>query len=110
LYPLFKFRLLYLALAAGLFFLSFYVGAVVWISTEHADNIRQELGQRLVIFANNLGPSLEMFIPAAGLIIGVYSAVSTGLAFNAFCTGKSCFEINFSTQSVNLSFCSNGNP
>jgi hypothetical protein len=51
---------------------------------------RQELGQRnknldqLGIFANNLVPSLEMFIPAAGLIIGTYSAVSTGLAFNAF--------------------------
>ena len=60
------------------------------MSPEHADNIRQELGQRnknldqLGIFANNLIPSLEMFVPAAGLIIGVYSAVSTGLAFNAF--------------------------
>jgi hypothetical protein len=90
LYPLFKSRLLYLALAAGLFFLSFYVGAVVWISPEHAANIRQELGQRnknldqLGIFANNLAPSLEMFIPAAGLVVGAYSAVSTGLAFNAF--------------------------
>ena len=89
-YPSFKFRLLYLALAVGLFFLSFYVGTAVWMSPEHADNIRQELGQRnknldqLGIFANNLIPSLEMFVPAAGLIIGVYSAVSTGLAFNAF--------------------------
>jgi len=90
LYPPFKLRLLYLALAVGLFLLSFYAGATVWISPEHADNIRQELGQRnknldqLGIFANNLVPSLEMFIPAAGLIIGAYSAVSTGLAFNAF--------------------------
>jgi hypothetical protein len=75
---------------------------------------RQELGQRnknldqLGIFANNLVPSLEMFIPAAGLIIGTYSAVST-TSIQCICTGKSRFEINFSTQSVNLSFCNNGN-
>lgn len=100
-YPPFKFRLLYLALAVGLFFLSFYAGTAVWISPEHADNIRQELGQRnknldqLGIFANNLVPSLEMFIPAAGLIIGAYAAVSTGLAFNAFALANPALQSIF---------------
>ena len=89
-HPHFKFRILYLALALALFFLSFHIGTVIWLSPEDANNIRQQLGlknknlDQLGIFANNLIPSLEMFIPAAGLIIGAYSAASTGLAFNAF--------------------------
>lgn len=89
-YPPIKFRLLYLALAVGLFVLAFSVGTAILLSPEQADNIRQELGQRnknldqVGIFANNLVPSLEMFIPAAGVIIGGYAAFSTGQAFNAF--------------------------
>ena len=88
---------------------------MVWISPEHANNIRQEQGQRnnnldqLGIFANSLVPSLEMFIPAAGSIIGMSSAVSTELAFNAFALSNPPIR-SISTQPINLTSYNNGNP
>ena len=85
-----KWRSVYWGLALGLFILAYVMGTVVPLSVEQANNIRQGLTEKnknlndLGIFVNNIIPSLEMFIPAAGVAIGAYAAVSTGQVFNAF--------------------------
>ena len=85
-----KWRSVYWGLAVGLFILAYVIGTVVPLSVEQANNIRQGLTEKnknlndLGIFVNNIIPSLEMFIPAAGVAIGAYAAVSTGQVFNAF--------------------------
>jgi hypothetical protein len=83
-------RILWLALAVGIFLGAYHVGASLQLSIEQAKNIQQELGQRnksinqISIFENNVIPSLEMFIPGLGTVVGIYSAYSTGQAFSAF--------------------------
>jgi hypothetical protein len=90
LYLAIAWRFLYLALAVGLFIFSFYAGTAIQLTKEQAENIKRELGERnqnldgFGIFANNVIPALEMFIPAAGVGIGTYAAFSTGQALNAF--------------------------
>jgi len=85
-----RWRLVWLGLAIAAFLTTFQIGATVILSAEQAENIKKELSQRnaginqLAIFSNNILPSLEMFIPAAGVGIGMCSAYSTGQALNAF--------------------------
>jgi hypothetical protein len=85
-----RWRLVWLGVATAAFLITFQIGATVILSTEQAENIKKELSQRnaginqLAIFSNNILPSLEMFIPAAGVGVGMYSAYSTGQALNAF--------------------------
>src|SRR5690242_14514552 len=61
----------------------------VQVTSEQAESIVRDFGIRnknldqIGIFANNLIPALEMFIPAGGVVIGAYSAFSTGEAFSA---------------------------
>ena len=83
-------RIVYLALALGLFVLGFYTGTVIQISKEQAEIIKSELREKnqnldaLGIFVNNAIPGLEMFIPGAGIGIGTYASFSTGQVLNAF--------------------------
>jgi len=85
-----RWRLVWLSVAIAAFLITFQIGATVLLSVEQAENIKKELSQRnaginqLAIFGNNILPSLEMFIPAAGVGVGIYSAYSTGQALNAF--------------------------
>jgi len=85
-----KWRIPYGTLAVGFFILAYTVGAIIPLSDEQASNIRRTLGEKnknlneLGIFVNNVVPSLEMFIPAAGVGIGAYAAISTGQVYNAF--------------------------
>jgi uncharacterized membrane protein SpoIIM required for sporulation len=80
----------YLVLGTGLFIAAYSAGTAGQLSIEQASNIQHDLAQRnktineFSIFANNITPSLEMFIPAVGIGFGVYSAYSTGQAFSAF--------------------------
>ena len=68
-----KWRSVYWGLAVGLFILAYVIGTVVPLNVEQANNIRQGLTEKnknlndLGIFFNNIIPSLEMFIPAAGV-------------------------------------------
>lgn len=84
-----KWRIVYWGLALGLFILAYTIGATVPVSEEQANNIRKGLGEKnknlneLGIFVNNVVPSLEMFIPAAGVGVGAYAAISTGQVFSA---------------------------
>lgn len=85
-----KWRIVWWGLAVGFFLLAYLLGAIMPLSAEYAANIRKTLTAKnknldeLGIFANNLPPSLEMFIPAVGVGIGGYAAISTGQVYNAF--------------------------
>jgi hypothetical protein len=85
-----KWRLLYLAAGIAAFILSFAAGAGLQLSDEEAKQISDDFIERVQgiggegIFSNNAVIGLGMFIPAAGAGIGVYSAYSTGIVFNAF--------------------------
>jgi hypothetical protein len=85
-----RWRLVWLGVAIAAFLITFQIGATVLLSIEQAESIKKELSQRnaginqLAIFSNNILPSLEMFIPVAGVGVGMYSAYSTGQALSAF--------------------------
>jgi ABC-type multidrug transport system fused ATPase/permease subunit len=98
LYQAIAWRFLYLGLAVGLFVFAFYAGIAIQLTQEQAEKIKRELGERnqnldgFGIFANNVIPALEMFIPAAGVGIGTYAAFSTGQALNAFTMDNPAFD------------------
>lgn len=82
---------MYLAVGTGVFLLSYWVGATaIELSDEEANATVQEFTERVQgieqegIFSNNALIGLGMFIPAAGVGLGIYSAFSTGIIFNAF--------------------------
>ena len=76
----------------GVYSLSFQIGAMSEVSPEDASGFVQEFLSStqnidgLGIFFNNISASLPMFIPGVGIILGIYSAWSTGYGFAAFAT------------------------
>ena len=84
-------RLAFLAAGVAAFLLAYLVGSsAVGLSEDEANLIVDDFVERVQgiegegIFSNNAVIGLGMFIPAAGAGIGVYSAYSTGIVFNAF--------------------------
>ena len=73
----------------GLFSLSFQIGATSEVSDAESNSFVQEFLSNteeidgLGIFQNNSFVALPMFIPGIGVILGVYSAWSTGFGFAA---------------------------
>ena len=76
----------------AVFTISFQVGAITEVSMEEANEFVQDfLSQTeaidgLGIFLNNITAALPMFVPGAGIAIGVYSGWSTGFGFAAIVT------------------------
>jgi len=76
----------------GIYSLSFQIGATSEVSPEDASEFVQNFLSStqnldgLGIFFNNISASLPMFIPGAGVVLGIYSAWSTGYGFAAFAT------------------------
>lgn len=89
-----KWRLLFWVLGVGLFVVVFLLGAYLPITEEQGNTIRQLLLQKnenldeFGIFANNVIPSLEMFVPGVGVFLGGYAAFSTGQVYAAFALGN----------------------
>ena len=87
-----KFRLITFFVFIGVYSLSFQIGAMSEVSPEDASGFVQEFLSStqnidgLGIFFNNISASLPMFIPGVGIILGIYSAWSTGYGFAAFAT------------------------
>jgi stage II sporulation SpoM-like protein len=86
-----KIRLAYLAAGVAAFLIAYLAGALgVQLSQEEATSISTDFLERIQgiegggIFSNNAVVGLGMFIPAAGAILGVYTAFTTGIVFNAF--------------------------
>jgi uncharacterized membrane protein SpoIIM required for sporulation len=73
-----------------LFIGSYSVGAVMPLADEEAEEIRSGFLEDIEnidetgIFLNNIEIALAMFVPGAGVGIGIFSGVSTGTVYNAF--------------------------
>lgn len=85
-------RLILLAIASLAFIAFFNIGANSEISEQDAKNITEQFKEMVKdidaygIFLNNFRIALAMFIPALGILIGLFSAYSTGLVFKALVT------------------------
>ncbi len=87
----FKRRLSLLAAGAAAFLFAYSIGAEgVKLTDEEVAATVEEFTERVEgieeegIFSNNAVIGLGMFIPGFGVGLGIYSAFSTGLVFNAF--------------------------
>ena len=89
---MFKFRIISFFIFLGIFSLSFQIGATSEVSPEEANEFVQEFLSSTQdidgfgIFLNNISASLPMFVPGVGIILGIYSAWSTGFGFAAIAT------------------------
>jgi hypothetical protein len=85
----FKTRLLLFTLGIVFFVTLFYIGYLVKLdksfSEELSKNFKHQIRDidELGIFFNNVKIALSMFIPIVGIIVGSFSAFSTGLVFNS---------------------------
>lgn len=85
----FKQRLSFFFIAALFFLGIFYVGYSVNIDKSFSDELKKTFLEQIKdidesgIFFNNVKIALVMFIPVVGVIIGAFSAFSTGLIFNS---------------------------
>jgi len=76
----------------GVFTISFQVGATSQLSMEEANEFIQDFLSQTEeidgpgIFLNNITAALPMFVPGAGIAIGIYSGWSTGFGFAAIIT------------------------
>ena len=84
-----KRRLGFVGIAAVVFAGIYSVGAEVQMSDKDAMQLKDEFGKQVKdidaigIFTNNFRVAAAMFVPAAGIVVGVVSAYSTGLVFKA---------------------------
>ena len=73
----------------GVFSLSFQIGAMSEVDDAESNSFVQEFLSDteeidgLGFFQNNFSGALQMFVPGIGVILGVYSAWSTGFGFAA---------------------------
>ena len=83
-------RLVYLAAGMATFLVAYSVGTVLPLDEQEAEEIRssflEDIGSidQTGIFLNNVEIALAMFIPAAGVGVGLFSGISTGVVFNAY--------------------------
>ena len=83
-------RLLFLIFGMILFIIAYSVGAIlVKINSTEAEIMKKHFQEQIKginqykIFVNNFRVTLGMFIPGFGIALGIFSAFSTGLVFNA---------------------------
>ena len=85
-----QYRLLYLGIGVALFAAAYSVGAAIPLAEKDAEEVRSSFLEdtqnidEVGIFLNNIKIALAMFIPGAGVALGVYSGVSTGMVYHAF--------------------------
>jgi uncharacterized membrane protein SpoIIM required for sporulation len=74
----------------AVFMAAYAAGAASPLSEEEAEDVRTgflaDIGSidQSGIFLNNIEIALAMFVPGAGVGVGIFSGVSTGVVFNAF--------------------------
>jgi Zn-dependent protease/predicted transcriptional regulator len=83
-------RLLFLVFGMILFIIAYSVGAIlVKINSSEAEIMKKHFQEQIKginqykIFINNFRVTLGMFVPGFGIALGIFSAFSTGLVFNA---------------------------
>jgi hypothetical protein len=84
-----KRRLGLIAIAAATFVVIYSFGAETQMSESDAEKLKKEFAEQVKdidaigIFLNNFRIAVTMFIPALGVVVGLVSAYSTGMVFNA---------------------------
>ncbi len=84
------YRLGYLGLGVVVFAAAYSTGAAMPLDGTEAEDIRSSFLEDIEnidetgIFLNNIEIALAMFVPGAGVGIGIFSGVSTGTVYNAF--------------------------
>jgi hypothetical protein len=84
-----KRRLLFVAIGAIVFFVAYSAGAAVKMTSDEADQVRNEFSSQIKdindvgIFFNNVKIALGMFVPGLGIVLGVFSGYATGNVFAA---------------------------
>jgi len=80
----------YLGAGMAVFMVAYAAGAATPLTEEEAEEVRTsfladiESIDQSGIFLNNIEIALAMFVPGAGVGVGIFSGVSTGVVFNAF--------------------------
>ena len=84
-----KRRIIYLALGIIAFLIAYSAGAAVHMGKQQTADLRQHFAEQIKgidqngIFINNVKIALGMFVPAAGIGLGVISGFYTGMIFTA---------------------------
>ncbi len=79
-----------MSIASLIFVITYYIGSMNSLSEEDANTIREEFSEfaqgidNFGIFLNNFRIAVGMFIPAVGVILGLFAAYMTGTVFKAF--------------------------
>lgn len=82
-------RLLFVLMGALVFFGVYSIGAEVEMTPQEAQEVRDAFDEQIQdindvgIFFNNIRIALGMFVPGAGVALGVFSAYATGNVFAA---------------------------
>jgi uncharacterized membrane protein SpoIIM required for sporulation len=82
-------RLLFVLMGALVFFGVYSIGAAVEMTPQEAQEVRDAFDEQIQdindvgIFFNNIRIALGMFVPGAGVALGVFSAYATGNVFAA---------------------------
>ncbi|MGA9149730.1 MAG: stage II sporulation protein M [Candidatus Nitrosopolaris sp.] len=82
-------RVIYVALGIVAFLIAYSTGAAVHMGKQQTDDLRRHFAEQIRgidqngIFINNARIALGMFVPAAGIGLGVISGFYTGMIFTA---------------------------
>lgn len=82
-------RVIYVALGIVAFLIAYSVGAAVHVGKQQTEDLRRHFAEQIKgidqngIFINNARIALGMFVPAAGIGLGVISGFYTGMIFTA---------------------------
>jgi hypothetical protein len=82
-------RVIYVALGIVAFLIAYSAGAAVHMGKQQTEDLRQHFAEQIRgidqngIFINNARIALGMFVPAAGIGLGVISGFYTGMIFTA---------------------------
>jgi hypothetical protein len=82
-------RIIYMALGIVAFLIAYSAGAAVHMGKQQTEDLRQHFSEQIRginqngIFINNAKIALGMFVPAAGIGLGVISGFYTGMIFTA---------------------------
>lgn len=94
-----KRRVFYMALGVVAFLIAYSAGAAVHMGKQQMDDLRRHFAEQIRgidqngIFVNNVRIALGMFVPAAGIGLGIISGFYTGVIFTAIAQTSSLANV-----------------
>jgi hypothetical protein len=94
-----KRRIIYMALGILAFLIAYSAGAAVHMGKQQMDDLRRHFAEQIRgidqngIFINNVRIALGMFVPAAGIGLGMISGFYTGVIFTAIAQTSSLANV-----------------